>query len=74
MAKLFSLSLLARLDPLSEERGWRAREQAGFRPRYRTEDHQLLVTYMCQAAAAGRGPMALAFIDLLQAYDRVSRA
>ena len=47
VAKLFSLRLLHRLDPLSMEWGWRARELVGFHPRYRTEDHQLLVTYLC---------------------------
>ena len=39
MAKLFSLCLLGRLDHLAESSGWRAREQAGFRARHRTEDH-----------------------------------
>ena len=47
VAKLFSLSLLHRLDPLSEEHRWRAHEQVGFCPSYRMEDHQLLVTYLC---------------------------
>ena len=75
MAKLFSLLMLDRLSTAAEhsQPPWRAVEQAGFRPRHRLEDHQLPMTYLLQAAAAGRGSLAVAFIDLEKAYDRVPR-
>ena len=74
VAKLFALTLLGRLDTAAEANTWRAREQAGFRRGHRIEDHQLLMTYILQCAAAGRGPVALGFIDLTKAYDSVPRA
>ena len=73
LAKLYSLVLLGRLEEGAEASGWRAPEQAGFRAGYRIEDHQLLLTYLMLSAAAGHGPLAVAFIDLEKAYDRVPR-
>lgn len=73
MAKLYSLALLRRTDALAESSGWHAREQAGFRRGYRLEDHQLLLTYLLTTAAVDRAPLALGFIDLAQAYDKVPR-
>ena len=37
------------------------------------EDHQLLLTYLLLAASHQRGPLALAFLDLEKAYDRLPR-
>lgn len=73
LAKLLALVLLRRLDAMAEPRGWRAPSQAGFRRGYRLEDHQLLITYLMMAAAQGRGPLAVAFIDIEKAYDKLPR-
>ena len=73
LAKLYALVLLRRLDVAAEARQLHAPEQAGFRRGYRIEDHQLLLTYLMLSAASGRGPLAVAFLDLEKAYDRVPR-
>ena len=73
LGKLLALSYLRRLDDETHCRGWLAKEQAGFRLGHRIEDHQLLLTYLLLAASRHRGPLALAFIDLEKAYDRVPR-
>jgi len=72
--KLFALTLLGCLDTAAEANAWHAREQAEFHRGHWIEDHQLLMTYIPQCAAAGRGPVALGFIDLTKAYDSVPRA
>ena len=64
---------MGRLDKAAEARHLHAPEQAGFRQGYRIEDHQLLLTYLMISAAVGRAPLAVAFLDLEKAYDRVPR-
>ena len=71
LAKLYARVLLGRLDTAAAARHLHAPEQAGFRQGYRIEDHQLLLTYLMLSAAQGRGPLAVAFLDLEKAYDRV---
>ena len=73
LGKLLALSYLRRLDDETHCHGWLAKEQAGFHLGHRIEDHQLLLTYLLLAASRYRGPLALAFIDLEKAYDRVPR-
>ena len=73
MGKLLALCYLQRLDAATLTHDWLAPEQAGFRAGHRIEDHQLLVTYLMLGAASQRGPLALAFIDLEKAYDRIPR-
>lgn len=46
----------------------------GFRPNHRLEDLLLLVDYILDRAQASKTPLALAFIDLEKAFDRVPRA
>ena len=68
-----ALSYLHRLDDETHYHGWLAKEQAGFHLGHHIEDHQLLLTYLLLAASHHRGPLALAFIDLEKAYDRIPR-
>ena len=74
IGKLLSLAILCWLDTHPDAPQWRAAEQAGFHAGHWIEDHQLLITYLMMMAAAGRGPLVVAFIDLEKAYDMIPRA
>ena len=69
IGKLLSLAILRRLETHPDAPQWRAAEQAGFHAGHRIEDHQLLITYLMMAAAAGQGPLVVAFLDLEKTYD-----
>ena len=73
LGKLLALSYLCHLDDETHCCGWLIQEQAGFHLGYCIEDHQLLLTYLLLAASRHWGPLALTFINLQKAYDRVPR-
>ena len=66
--------VLARLEGLSESRGLRARNQAGFRAGARIEDNALLLQTAIEKAHAGKEPLYLLFVDLEKAYDSIDRS
>ena len=71
IGKLLALAILRWLDTHPDAPQWHAAEQAGFYAAHQIEDHQLLITYLMMAAAAGCGPLVAAFIDLEKAYDMI---
>lgn len=61
------------LTHVAEEHSWRAPTQVGFRPAHRLEDLVLLVDYLVDRAKCKNEPLAIGFIDLEKAFDRVPR-
>lgn len=72
-AKLFMSCINRYLTSYSEINGLRAPTQAGFRPKHRREDLALALDLAIDRARATRKELALAFIDLEKAFDRVPR-
>ena len=72
--KLYARVLNARLVGWAEEHKKHAPEQAGFRPEMNTDDHLFNLRHVWDVSQTdGEAPVYLAFVDLKQAYDRVSR-
>ena len=74
LPKLFMSCINRHLTGLAEGNAWRAPTQVGFRPKHRLEDLVVLVDYLVDTAKRTRTALALAFIDLEKAFDRVPRA
>ena len=73
LSKLFSITMMARLDKWAEQQGLRADGQAGFRAGRGTPDNCFVLRHMIDAAAVKKKPLYCAFIDFSKAYDRVDR-
>ena len=71
--KLFTACLNREVTKQSDDNGWRAATQVGFRQYHRLEDMVLAVDYAIDRAKAKRRALALAFLDLEKAFDRVPR-
>ena len=71
--KLYTSCLNRQLTALADANGWRAPTQAGFRKHHRLEDMVLAIDFALDRAQAQRTPLALAFLDLEKAFDRVPR-
>ena len=71
--KLFMSCLNRRITALSDDKAWRAPTQVGFRKHHRLEDMVLAVDFALDRAKAKRQPLALCFLDLEKAFDRVPR-
>ena len=71
--KLFASCLNRELTRQSDQHAWRAPTQVGFRRHHRLEDMVLAVDFAIDRAKAQRKPLALAFLDLEKAFDRVPR-
>ena len=74
LPKLYMSCFNRSLTRQAEGKGWRADTQVGFRPKHRLEDLVLLVDYLIDRAKETKTPLAMAFIDLEKAFDRVPRA
>ena len=61
------------LTSLAERHSWRADVQAGFRPRHRLEDLVIAVNFVVDVARSNRQPLAIAFMDLEKAFDKVPK-
>jgi len=74
LPKIYARTLNARLVGWAEKNNKHAPEQAGFRPGMNTENHLFHLRHVWDVSQQpGAAPMYLAFVDLKQAYDRVSR-
>ena len=71
--KLYTSCLNRHLTALADANDWRAPTQAGFRKHHRLEDMVLAIDFAIDRAQAKRTPLALAFLDLEKAFDRVPR-
>ena len=71
--KLYTSCLNRQLTAWADAKGWRAPTQAGFRKHHRLEDMVLAIDFALDRAQAQRTPLALAFLDLEKAFDRVPR-
>lgn len=71
--KLISILFHNRLSSLAEIHGWRARGQAGFRPRRGTMDNVFNLHAMIEKAKFDKQSLYVAFIDFRKAYDLVDR-
>jgi hypothetical protein len=74
ISKLFSLTLLRRLDRWAEKQGHRARGQAGFRSGRGTGDNAFILSHLIDKYTHQKKPIYVAFIDFRKAYDSVDRS
>ena len=72
--KLYASCINREITTLSNRNSWRAPTQVGFRRHHRLEDMVLAVDFAIDRAKAQRKPLAIAFLDLEKAFDRVPRA
>jgi hypothetical protein len=73
LSKLFSLTVLARLDAWAEDGGWRAKGQAGFRAGRGTLDNIYVLNHAIEKSKKDKKAVFTAFIDFKKAYDSVNR-
>ena len=73
-AKLFSITLLRRIDLWAEQQSRRASGQAGFRHGRGTSDNAYIMNHLIDKYAGRKQPLYLAFIDFRKAYDSVDRS
>ena len=73
LAKMFAMLLESRLSKWSEDRGARAKGQAGFRKDYRTTDQLFILRTLIEQNAATKGRLYCCFVDLRKAFDTVPR-
>jgi sorting nexin-29 len=74
IAKLFSITLLRRIDAWAELNCRRACGQAGFRKGRGTSDNAFILTHIIDKYAHCEKPLYIAFIDFRKAYDSVDRS
>jgi hypothetical protein len=74
IAKLFSITLLRRIDAWAEQQSRRACGQAGFRKGRGTNDNAYILKHTIEKYAHRRKPLYIAFIDFRKAYDSVDRS
>ena len=73
LSKLFSLTLLRRMDEWAEDNGMRAAGQAGFRQGRGTPDNAFVLHHVIEKYRSSKKPVFAAFIDFRKAYDSVGR-
>ena len=73
IAKLFSITLLRRLDAWAEQQSRRACGQAGFRHGRGTCDNAFIINHIIDKYAHRSVPLYIAYIDFRKAYDSVDR-
>ena len=69
IGKIFSLSIMHRLDDWAEYCGMRAAGQFGFRKERSTSDASFLLNHLIDQHRARGQPLYVAFIDFKKAYD-----
>jgi hypothetical protein len=72
LEKLYAIVVERRMTPWAEERGLRARGQAGFRHDHRVIDHLFTLRALIDRAHAGKHAFA-AFVDFSKAFDTIPR-
>jgi hypothetical protein len=73
LAKVFAMILEARLSNWVEERGLRARGQAGFRKDFRTTDNLYILRTLIEQNTHKREKVYCCFVDFRKAFDIVPR-
>jgi hypothetical protein len=74
IAKLFSITLLRRIDRWAEDQSRRASGQAGFRHGRGTSDNAFIMNHLIEKYTHRKKPLYIAFIDFRKAYDSVDRS
>ena len=74
IAKLFSITLLRRIDQWAEQQSRRACGQAGFRLGRGTSDNAFILNHLIDKYTHRKSPLYMAFIDFRKAYDSVDRS
>ncbi len=73
LAKVFAMILEARLSNWAEERGLRARGQAGFRKDFRTTDNLYILWTLIEQNIHKHKKVYCCFMDFRKAFDTVPR-
>ncbi len=73
LVKVFTMILEAWLSSWAEERGLRARGQAGFRKDFRTTDNLYIFQTLIEQSTHKRKKMYYCFVDFRKAFDTVPR-
>jgi hypothetical protein len=73
LAKVFAMILEARLNNWAEEKGLRARGQAGFRKDFRTTDNLYILQMLIEQNTHKCKKMYYYFVDFRKAFDTVPR-
>jgi hypothetical protein len=73
LAKVFAMILEARLSNWAEERGLRARGQAGFRKDFRTTDNLYILRTLIEQSIHKCKKVYCCFVDFRKAFDTVPR-
>ncbi len=73
LAKVFAMILEARLSSWAEERGLRARGQAGFKKDFRTTDNLYILRTLIEQSAHKCKKVYCCFVDFRKAFDTVPR-
>jgi len=73
LAKVFAMILEARLSSRAEERGLRARGQAGFKKDFRTTDNLYILRTLVEQSTHKCKKVYYCFVDFRKAFDTVPR-
>jgi len=73
LAKVFAMILEARLSNWAEERGLRARGQAGFKKDFRTTDNLYILRTLIEQSTHKRKKVYCCFVDFRKAFNTVPR-
>jgi hypothetical protein len=71
LAKVFAMTLEAWLNSLAEERGLRAKGQAGFRKDFRTTDNLYILRTLIEQSTHKHKKVYYCFVDFRKAFDIV---
>jgi hypothetical protein len=75
ISKIFAMVLESRLSCWAEERGIRARGQAGFKKDFRTTDNIFVLQTLIESRASWKGKkLFTCFVDIRKAFDTIPRA